>query len=163
MKSTRAQIQLRVNDLVQFRLDGAQFWHIRDYVRVKEQEKDSTWYRGNGVKPLSDATLWRYIAMVDDEIVTGCRLSRKKIFRRHLEMRRRLFGKANAAGDNRTALAILDSEAKLLDLFPATGVEMTGKGGKPLFDLDALVALVMKAEQAGGPDNASQGEPAGDG
>jgi hypothetical protein len=163
MKSTKAQIQLRVNDLVQFRLDGAECRHIREYVRVREKEEGSVWYRGRGGKPFSDATLFRLIAKADKQIEAEIRSSRKKLLRQHVGRRRNIFAKAMAQGDLRTAIAASDSEAKLLGLFPPAGVEMTGKDGKPLFDLDALVALVMKAEQAGGPDNASQAEPAGDG
>lgn len=125
MKATKTQIQMRVDDLVTFRLDGAQFWHVREYVRERERQTDSIWYRGDGQKPLSDATLWRYIGKADNVIAESSRSSRKKLLRRHLAQRRNLYAKAVALGDIRSALAAIDSEAKLLGLFPAKGVEVT--------------------------------------
>jgi hypothetical protein len=116
MKATKAQIELRVNDLVTFRLDGAQFWHVREYVREKEKEPNSIWHRGEGQKPLSDATLWRYIGKADALIADSCRSSRKKLLRGHVAKRRNLFAKAISQNDLRTALAAADSEAKLLGL-----------------------------------------------
>jgi len=118
MKATRAQIQLRVGDLIQFRLDGAQFWHICEYVRVMERDVDTVWFRGHDAKPLSDATLCRYIAKADAQITTMSLSCREKLVRQHLAERRNIYAKAIANGDRRTALAAKDSEAKLLGLFP---------------------------------------------
>lgn len=38
-----------------------------------------------------------------------------------MAQRRNLFAKSVSAGDCRTALAVLDSEARLLDLYPRPG------------------------------------------
>ena len=122
MKATKAQIQLRVDDLLTFRLEGARLWDIRQYVTEKEKEPGSTWYRGEGAKPLSDAMLWRYIRWADALIASDARSSRKKRTRLHVAKRQNLFAKAVSQGDIRTALAVLDSEAKLLGLYPANGV-----------------------------------------
>jgi hypothetical protein len=119
MKATKAQVQTRVEEVLRIRLDGAEFWDVREYAREKEQEKGSAWELPKGGKPLSDGQLWRYISRADDLIAASCRASRKKQLRRHLAQRRNLFAKAVSQGDIRAALAVLDSEAKLLALFPA--------------------------------------------
>jgi hypothetical protein len=116
MKATKAQIQARVEEVLAIRLDGAEFWHIREYAREKEQEEGSPWHLAEGQKPLSDPQLWRYIARADKLIAESCRASRKKLLRRHLAQRRSLYAKAVSAGDYRAALACLDSETKLLGL-----------------------------------------------
>jgi hypothetical protein len=163
MKATKAQIQLRVNDLVQFRLEGARFWDVRQYVTEKENEPGSIWHRGENAKPHSEATLWRYIRWADALIAEDTRSSRKKRLRLHVAKRQNLYAKAISQGDVRTALAAADSEAKLLGLFAATGVEVTGKGGTPLYpSLEAMVAALMKMEQNGGHDDAAKEESGGD-
>jgi hypothetical protein len=145
MKSTKAQIQKRVDDLIDFRLDGAQFWHIRQYVTENEKEKGSVWYRGEGNKALSDATLWRYIRRTDKLIAENCRSSRKKLLRRHAAQRRHLYAKAVALGDVRAALAVLQDEAALFGLYPHKKTEITGKDGERL-TLQMLVLAVTQAE-----------------
>jgi hypothetical protein len=57
-----------------------------------------------------------------------CRADREKLLGRHLAQRRNLYAKAVLAGDLRAALAAADSEAKLLNLFPATRLEHEHKG-----------------------------------
>jgi hypothetical protein len=165
MKATKAQIQARVEEVLRIRLDGAEFWDVREYAREQEQQAGSPWQLPPGGKPLSDGQLWRYIARADRMIAEGCRASRKKLLRRHLAQRRNLFAKAVSAGDYRTALAVARDEAELLGLYPAKGVELTGQGGAPLYPpLEVMVAALVKAEQTGGPEHAEErcGEP-GDG
>ena len=61
------------------------------------------------------------------------------------------------AGDFRTALAVLQDEAKLEALYPATKTELTGQGGAPLYPpLGVMVAALVKAEQTGGPEHAEE-------
>ena len=67
---------------------------------------------------MSDGTLCAHIAKADELQAVSCRASRKKLTRRHLAQRRNLYAKAVSQGDVRAALAVLDSEAKLLDLYP---------------------------------------------
>jgi hypothetical protein len=116
-KATKAAVAQRVEEVLRIRLDGAQFWDVREYAREKEAEEGSAWQLSEGSKPLSDGQLWRYIAAADKLIAESCRASRKKLLRRHLAQRRNLYAKALAQGDVRAALACLDSEAKLTGLF----------------------------------------------
>ena len=117
-KPTKAQVQLRTEEILRIRLDGAEAWDVREYVHEKEKEPGSPWELVEAGKPLSDSQLWRYIAKADALIAESCRASRKKLLRRHLAQRRNLYAKAVSQGDLRAALAAADSEAKLLDLFP---------------------------------------------
>src|SRR5215471_21821008 len=125
-RPTKAQVEARVDEILRIRLDGAEIWDIREYVREKEQEDGSPWQLVEGQKPLSDSQLWRYMARADEEIARSCRASRKKLVRRHLAQRRNIFGKAMSAGDYRAALAALESEAKLQALFdvPASAAKV---------------------------------------
>src|SRR5215472_1590996 len=116
-RPTKAQVQQRVGEILRIRLDGAEIWDIREYVREKEQEEGSAWQLAEGQTPLSDSQLWRYIAKADKEVAASCRASTKKALRRHLASRRNLYAKAVSQGDVRAALSCLDSEAKLLGLF----------------------------------------------
>lgn len=116
-KATKAVVVRRVEEVLRIRLDGAEFWDVREYAREKEQEAGSAWQLPEGGKPLSDGQLWRYIGMADKMIAGSCRASRKRLLRRHLAQRRNLYAKAVSQGDIRAALAVLDSEAKLTGLF----------------------------------------------
>jgi hypothetical protein len=116
-KPTKEQIRQRIEEILRIRLDGAEIWDTREYVREKEQEPGSPWELLEGQKPLSDSQLWRYMARADKLISESCRASRKKLLRRHLAQRRNLFAKSVSQGDMRAALACLDSEAKLCGLF----------------------------------------------
>ncbi len=128
-KPTKAQVQLRTEEILRIRLDGAEFWDVREYVREKEQEEGSVWQLPEGGKPLSDPTLWRYIGLADELVKASCLSSRKKLLRRHLAQRRNLFAKAVSAGDYRTALAVAKDEAELQGLYPPTKVAPTNPKG----------------------------------
>jgi hypothetical protein len=107
MKATKAQVQQRIEEVLRIRLDGAEFWDVREYAREKEKEAGSPWELKEAAKPLSDGQLWRYVAQADKLIAESCRASRKKLVRRHLAKARNLFAKAVASGDIRAALACL--------------------------------------------------------
>jgi hypothetical protein len=130
-KPTKAVISARIEEILRIRLDGAEFWDVREYAREKCAEAGSIW---ENPKCLSDGQLYRYIARADKLIAESCRSSRKRLTRRHLAQRRNLYAKAVNSGDLRTALAVLADEARLLGLFPTEKqrVEVTGKGGKAI-------------------------------
>jgi len=107
--ATELQVRQRVEELLRIRLDGAELWDIREYVREKVEAKDAVW----GEQLLSDSQLYRYLQRVNDLIEESCKGKRKQLFRIHLAKRRNLYAKAVAAADYRTALAIADSEVKL--------------------------------------------------
>ena len=155
-KPTKAQVRQRIEEVLRIRLDGAELWDVREYVREKEQEDGSPWKLAGGAKPLSDSQLYRYLARADKLVAESCRASRKKLLRRHLAQRRNLYAKALSQGDIRAALAVLRDEAELLRLYRAKGLELSGKGGAPIYPpLEAMVAAIIKAEQRGGQDDAA--------
>lgn len=144
-KATRATVVRRVEEILRIRLDGAEFWDVREYAREKERESGSAWELPEGGKPLSDGQLWRYIGMADKLIAESCRASRKKLLRRHLAQRRNLYAKAVSQGDVRAALAVLSDEAKLLGLYAPVKVAPTNPEGdqsyEPLTDAETAAAL----------------------
>lgn len=133
-QASAAVVRQRVEELVRVLLDGAvESWDVCEFVREQEKEAGSVWEVKEGEKPLSYSQIRRYVVKADKLIADSCRASRKKLLRRHLAQRRNLYAKAVSQGDMRTALAVIDSEAKLLNLFPPTRQVVTGKDGKPLF------------------------------
>jgi hypothetical protein len=161
MKATKAQVEARVTELLRIRLDGAEFWDVREYVREREQEDGSPWRLAEGQKPLSDSQLWRYLARVDRLIAASCRASRKKLLRRHLAQRRALYAKAVSQGDTRAALACVRDEAELLGLYPPKRTEVAGPAGGPLiFSVEEAVAADRELEEAQGDRLHGDGGPA---
>ncbi len=162
-RATKAQIARRVEDLLQIRLDGAEFWNVREFVREQEATADTVWTLAEGEKPLSDKTLWRYLSLANKMIAESCRSSRKRLAQRHLAQRRNLFAKAVSQGDIRAALSVLDSEAKLQGLFPPTKIAPTNPDGSKehgeLSDADRAAALANLYARVG----ATSGEPHPDG
>jgi hypothetical protein len=138
----------RVEEILRIRLDGAEWWDCCEFVREKEQEPGSAWHLADGDKPLSEASLRRYLAKADQLIAESCRASRKKLLRRHQAQRRNLYAKAVSAGDYRTALAVLKDEAELQGLYAPKKYERSGPGGQPLrVTLEDLAAADRKLEE----------------
>jgi hypothetical protein len=157
-KPTKALILRRVEEVVRIRLDGAEYWDVREYVREKEKESGSAWEVHAGGKPLSDASLWRYIARADALAEASARANRKKLLRRHLAQRRNLYAKAVTSGDIRTALTVLKDEAELRGLYPPKRLKVDdGRGKKDdgLSDAERLAALVALHARVGQSDGAA--------
>src|SRR5215813_448710 len=119
MKSTKAEVLKRVEEVFKLRLGGAEFADIRDYAAAQEQ----AW----GV---SDTQLWRYIAAADKLVKERFDAKAEHLLHRHLLQRRTLYAHAMGAGDFRTALAVLQDEAKLEGLYPPTKVAPTTPDGQ---------------------------------
>jgi hypothetical protein len=115
-RPTKAQVLMRVEEVLAIRLAGAEMPGVREYVREREKDADSPWHLAEGQKPLSDSQLWRYIARADRLMEASIHASRRRHLRRHLARRGELYARAFNAGDYRTALAVLDSQAKLMGL-----------------------------------------------
>jgi hypothetical protein len=145
-RPTKAQVLQRVGEILRIRLDGAEFWDVREYVREKEKEEGSAWHLAEGQTPLSDSQLWRYIARADKEVTASCRASRKKLLRRHLAQRRNLYAKAVSQGDIRAALACARDEAQLQGLYePATGAKLPAAGTSA----EVILLLARVIEETG--------------
>jgi hypothetical protein len=168
-KPTKAQLQLRVQEILRIRLDGAEFWDVCEYVREKEQEAASVWELPPNAKPISNATLWRYIGRADKLIAESCRTSREQLLSRHEAQRRNLYAKAVSAGDYRTALAVVKDEAELQGLYPPKKVAPTTPDGNQeygfgLSDAERLAALQTLYASLGdrGGGTTAHGEDAAD-
>lgn len=118
MKAGKARITQRVEEILRIRLDGAEFWDIRQYVREKEAAGEEPWDLPDGGKPISDSQLWRYMRRADLLVRESCAVARKQLLRDHLAKRRALYARAVNAGDFRTALAVLRDLAEMQRLYP---------------------------------------------
>src|SRR5215470_19650666 len=121
MKSSKAEVRKRVEEVFKLRLGGANLADIVQYASAPEQ----AW----GV---AERQIANYIKAADQLMVERFDAKAPCLLNRHLLQRDQVFAHAMGAGDFRTALAVLDSGAKLLGLFPAERHELTGKGGGPL-------------------------------
>jgi hypothetical protein len=150
----------RQQEVLRIRLDGAEFWDVREYAREKGKEQGSAWELSPDSKPLSDGQLWRYIGRADRMITESCRATRKKLLRRHLAQRRNLYAKAVSQGDVRAALAVLTDEAKLIGLYAPVKVAPTNPAGDEQYGLSdeeraaALAALYASLGTGGGGETA---------
>jgi hypothetical protein len=155
-KPTKAAVNARIEEVLRIRLDGAEFWDVREYVREKHRDAGSVW---EAEKCLSDAQIYRYIARTDRLIAESCRSSRKRLLRRHLAQRRNLYAKAVNAGDLRTALAVLGDEARLLDLYePFPDAKAAKATSTPMGTEDVVKVLSDRLRQIDGAADLPTGE-----
>jgi hypothetical protein len=107
MKSSKPEVQKRVNEVFKLRLGGAELADIRDYANAPEQGWN-----------VSDSQLRRYIKAADALCLDYFDAKAEHLLARHLLQRRQLYAHAMGAGDFRTALAVLKDEAELEGLYP---------------------------------------------
>jgi hypothetical protein len=144
MRSTKAEVAKRVLEVFKLRLGGAEFADLREFADAPEQ----AW----GV---SDTQLRRYITAADSLCKQHFDEKAEHLLARHLLQRRTLYAHAMGAGDFRTALAVLQDEAKLESLYPPQKIAPTDPTGqqawapalKELSDED-LAVLARLAERA---------------
>jgi hypothetical protein len=128
-KADKALAARRTEDILRIRLDGAEFWNVREYMREKEKEDGSAWFLAEGETPLSDSQIRRYQTQADKLMTASHERSRNKLFRRHLAQRRSLYARAVTTGEIRTALACLRDEAEMLGLYSPRPRTTAGEGG----------------------------------
>ncbi len=104
-KSDTAEVAKRVEEVLRIRLDGAQYHDVLQYAAENKWD-------------LKERQLREYMARADELLVERQDKSRKKVLARHFAQRMSLYARAVNGADYRTALAILDSDAKLRGLFP---------------------------------------------
>lgn len=129
-KAIRETVERRIEEVLRLRLAGAGFPAIRAHVRALEAVAGSAWELPPGAKPLSGSQIRRYSARAARLIAPSSRERRRKAIYRTLARMRHLYAKAVRQGELRTALAVLNSEARLLDLFPPKKVAPTRPDGK---------------------------------
>jgi hypothetical protein len=109
--------RLRAEQVATLRKIGAEFKDVREYARRDDAENGLPWLGPNG-RQLSDRQLWRICSLADDLVAEELERDRDKQFARHILARRLIRARALEVGDNRTALAALIDEARLLRLYP---------------------------------------------
>ena len=135
-------VLLRVEEVLQIRLQGAELSDIREYAKEKEWN-------------LSDTQLWRYMQKADALMAAQIEKDRDKIFARHVLQRRALYAHSVTGGDYRAALSVLKDEAELLDLYPAKKVKEEHTG---LVKLEIVEEIIDTADTAKyGPGRAEDG------
>jgi hypothetical protein len=113
MKSTQAEVKRRVEFCLRLRLQGAEWYDIRDTVRVDGEP----WPAGHGKAwGVSESQIFRYLKLADKLLAETLEKRRDVCLDRHIAQRRMLYNRCLSTGDNRGALATLDSEVKLLGL-----------------------------------------------
>jgi hypothetical protein len=150
MKATQQQTMARAEDVVRILLAGAKFMDIREYVSEKAAQPGNCWTLAEGENPLSDAQLRRYQRKALNLISASTKETRRKRIERHVAQRQYLYAQAVAAADYCTALAILDSEAKLFGL---DNLELR----KELDELRAEIAEAKKNADAPATGEAATG------
>ncbi|HEY3788467.1 MAG TPA: hypothetical protein VGL71_06410 [Urbifossiella sp.] len=109
-KADAATIQGRIDEVLRIRIDGAAFHDVQQYSAEK----------GWGGKPgegLSERQIREYMGRADKMLADRQEQRRRLIIGQHLARRDSLYARAVNAADHRTALAVLDSTAKLQGLF----------------------------------------------
>jgi hypothetical protein len=124
MKSSKVEVMKRVEEVFKLRLGGAEFADIVQYASAPEQ--------GWGV---SERQLWNYIRAADRLIQDRFDARAEHLLNRHILQRRTLYAHAMGAGDFRTALAVLQDEAKLEGLYPPHKVAPTTPDGREPYRL----------------------------
>jgi hypothetical protein len=140
-KCTRATARQRAEDVLRVRLDGAQFFQLREYVREREAAGEAPWAIPPGGKPLSDSQLWRYCQRADKLLAESIDTDRGALIREHVGKRRMIYARAINKGDERTALAAARDECELWGLYAPTRQEVSGPGGGPLLNVDVAVTM----------------------
>src|SRR5262249_59715747 len=108
MKSDKATVKRRVEEVLDLRLLGATLPDIRRYA----SEQAPPWN-------VSDRQLERYIQASDELLDRLLEKDRRKNLNRQIAQRRALYSRAVAVSGYRTALSILIDESPPLDLYPA--------------------------------------------
>src|SRR5262245_44540262 len=116
MKSDRATVAKRVEEVLQLRLAGAEVWDILQYAA----EQEPPWNVG-------ERQIRNYIAAGDKLLEQSLEKDRERLLNRHLAQRRALLARCLAVADFKTALAVIKDEADLLNLYPPKRTELTGK------------------------------------
>jgi hypothetical protein len=159
MKSSKAEVIKRVEEVFKLRLGGAEFADILQYASAPEQN----WQ-------VSPRQIWNYIAAADRLVKERFDAKAEHLLARHLLQRRQLYAHAMGAGDFRTALAVLQDEARLEGLYPPQKIAPTNPAGdKPyegsLTDAERAAALQALYARLGatGRGAPADGQAGGDG
>jgi hypothetical protein len=137
-KCTKAEHQRRVAEVLRLRLGGAEYPDILQYSSAPDQN----WQVG-------DRQIRNYIRSADERCKAYFDAKADHLLSRHLLQRRQLYAHSLAAGDFRTALAVLQDEAKLERLYGPDKVALTDPTGEEAWDAnDADINAIIEAALA---------------
>ena len=122
-RATNAIRELRIQAIVQIRLEGAEGWDVASYVSELEAKDGHPWKMEAGGKPLSERQIRRYVEQAGKRIAEICRTHNPNAIFLHLAKLNRLYARSVQAGEIRTARAVLNDLAKLQDLYPGKKVK----------------------------------------
>ncbi len=148
-RSSAVVVSGRVLEIYRLRLRGKEFPDLWDFAAKQ----------GWGV---SRTTLTRYIAAADE--MCEKHYNRRAIYMhaRHIMQRRMLLDKCLDAGDFRTALSVLQDEAKLANLYPANKVEAVYRNLRSLEQMSDEELARIAAAGVEDADSGAGGGSAGD-
>lgn len=126
-KADKMTSELRLNDMTSAILDGLQGWKTIEYVRSQEKEAKSPWFVPDGISPLTDGAIRKYLTRAYALLDKSHEKSRAKLRRRHLVQRAHLYARAMKEGELRVALSVLQDEAELHDLYPKPADDLARK------------------------------------
>lgn len=154
MAATKAEVELRIEEVLRIRLDGAQYHDVVQYASEK----------GWNISPRQ---VGNYIHRADDLLVERLEKKRKRIIATHLSRREALFARAVNAGDFRTGLAVLSDLAKLQNLYVAESelkslVKLAIEQGNTIRDLEARLNAAAQHAPANPPPQPGADRPAGE-
>jgi hypothetical protein len=164
MKSDKATVLQRVEEVLELRLLGAGLPDIRRYA----SEQQPAW-------SVSDRQLQRYIQASDKQLAQTVDKDSERLLNLHIAQRRALYARCMAANDFSNARAVLKDLAELENLYPPKKIEASGPNGGPIptanVELtaderrDAVAAILGRAPRLGQsqprPDHLRQGDGAG--
>ncbi|MBX9681419.1 MAG: hypothetical protein K2X38_21910 [Gemmataceae bacterium] len=99
-------------------LDGAATWDVCEFVAQEEKNPESPWFMQSGEQPRGYAAVMKVLRQAKAVIAAEGIGDREQLLQLHIAKRQAVYAKALEQGDMRAALACLDSEAKILGLFP---------------------------------------------
>ena len=148
-KASKAEVAKRVEEILAIRLDGAQRHDILRYAAEKGWD-------------VNERQIENYIHKADNLLIEQQEKNRKRLLGLHRAKRGALFARAVNAGDHGTALRVLDSECKLLGLFPEPGAKELAKllaqQAKEIAELEAKLVVYQRDEEEGEEERETAGE-----
>jgi hypothetical protein len=143
-RTKREVVAARVRVLCSALLDGMNpNLNLVDYIRECEADPASPFYVVNGDKPMCYAMCRRLAQRAEQTIAEMAKEDREQLLAKHLVRRERLYQRAVQKDDVKGALAVLDSLANLLGLFPEKNGLQWVSGA---VNLQVLVQAVINAE-----------------
>jgi hypothetical protein len=122
-RSTKVETEQRVEQVYKMLLGGATFPDIREFACAPEQNWGVT-----------DTQIRRYMTAAHQRIKERYEARADHSFSKHMLRREQLYAHAMGAGDFRTALAVLQDEAKLEGLYPPTKIAPTTPDGEEAYE-----------------------------